>query len=112
MKEMNKINKSSNKDNSEKRQKKRKDIKIKILKYCSILFIALSMTAFPKQANAETQLETQLETQTETQIETKTETKTDEDYLSKINDNLKAVVILQIVSLGAFIGYVGMDRLR
>ena len=108
MKEMNKINKSSNKDNSEKRQKKRKDIKIKILKYCSILFIALSMTAFPKQANAETQTETQIETQTENQ----TETKTDDDYLYKINDNLKAVVILQIVSLGAFIGYVGMDRLR
>lgn len=105
MKEMNEINKSSNKDNSEKRQKKRKDIKIKILKYCSIiLFITLSMTAFPKQANAETQ--------TETQTENQTETKTDDDYLYKINDNLKAVVILQIVSLGAFIGYVGMDRLR
>lgn len=108
MKEMNEINKSSNKDNSEKRQKKRKDIKIKKLMYCSILFITLSMTAFPNQANAETQAETQTETQTENQ----TETKTDDDYLYKINDNLKAVVILQIVSLGAFIGYVGMDRLR
>lgn len=108
MKELNEVNKSLNKDNSEKIQKKRKDIKIKILKYCSILFIALSMTAFPKQANAETQTETQIETQTENQ----TETKTDDDYLYKINDNLKAVVILQIVSLGAFIGYVGMDRLR
>lgn len=107
MKEMNEVNKSSNKDNSEKRHEKRKDIKIKILKYCSILFIALSMTAFPKQANAETQTETQIETQTENQTETKTD-----DYLYKINDNLKAVVILQIVSLGAFIGYVGMDRLR
>lgn len=104
MKEINEVNKSLNKDNSEKRHEKRKDIKIKILKYCSILFIALSMTAFPKQANAETQ--------TETQTENQTETKTDDDYLYKINDNLKAVVILQIVSLGAFIGYVGMDRLR
>ena len=107
MKEMHEVNKSSNKYNSEKRQKKRKGIKIKILKYCSSLFIALSMTVFPKQANAETQAETQMETKTENQTETKTD-----DYLYKINDNLKAVVILQIVSLGAFIGYVGMDRLR
>lgn len=108
MKEMNEVNKSSNKDNSEKRHEKRKDIKIKILKYCFILFITLSMTVFPNQANAETQSETQIETK----IENQTETKTDEDYLSKINDNLNAVVILQIVSLGAFFGYVGMDRLR
>ena len=35
-----------------------------------------------------------------------------QETLSKISNNLNYMLIMQIVSLGAFLGYVGIDRLR
>ena len=35
-----------------------------------------------------------------------------QEYLKQINTNLSYMMIIQIISLGAFLGYVAIDRLR
>lgn len=35
-----------------------------------------------------------------------------QETLSEISNNLNYMLIMQIISLGAFLGYVGIDRLR
>lgn len=49
---------------------------------------------------------------TENENSTELTDTTIQETLSEISNNLNYMLIMQIVSLGAFLGYVGIDRLR
>jgi hypothetical protein len=57
---------------------------------------------------------TQVITSDNTENENSTELTdtTIQETLSEISNNLNYMLIMQIISLGAFLGYVGIDRLR
>lgn len=56
-------------------------------------------------------IETQEEIQIETQIE-KQNVVIENNDISDIIDYMQAIIVLQILSFGAFIGYVAIDRIR
>ncbi len=81
---------------------------ILIIMLVSLLFINVNTVINVNYVRAEeptTQVITD-SAENENSIETVQET------LSKISNNLNYMLIMQIVSLGAFLGYVGIDRLR
>lgn len=49
---------------------------------------------------------------TENENSTELTDTTIQETLSEISNNLNYMLIMQIISLGAFLGYVGIDRLR
>lgn len=49
---------------------------------------------------------------TENENSTELTDTTIQEILSEISNNLNYMLIMQIISLGAFLGYVGIDRLR
>ena len=51
-------------------------------------------------------------TENENSIESNDDNNTIQESLREISINLNYMLIMQIVSLGAFLGYVGIDRLR
>lgn len=86
---------------------------ILIIMLVALLFINVNTVINVNYVRAEeptTQVITSDNTENENSIELTEPTV--QETLSKISNNLNYMLIMQIVSLGAFLGYVGIDRLR
>lgn len=86
---------------------------ILIIMLVALLFINVNTVINVNYVRAEeptTQVITSDNTENENSAEL-TDT-TIQETLSEISNNLNYMLIMQIISLGAFLGYVGIDRLR
>lgn len=86
---------------------------ILIIMLVALLFINVNTVINVNYVRAE-EPTTQVITSDNTENENSTELTdtTIQETLSEISNNLNYMLIMQIVSLGAFLGYVGIDRLR
>lgn len=86
---------------------------ILIIMLVALLFINVNTVINVNYVRAE-EPTTQVITSDNTENENSTELTdtTIQDTLSEISNNLNYMLIMQIISLGAFLGYVGIDRLR
>lgn len=86
---------------------------ILIIMLVALLFINVNTVINVNYVRAE-EPTTQVITSDNTENENSTElTDTSiQEILSEISNNLNYMLIMQIISLGAFLGYVGIDRLR
>lgn len=86
---------------------------ILIIMLVALLFINVNTVINVNYVRAEEQT-TQVITSDNTENENSTELTdtTIQETLSEISNNLNYMLIMQIISLGAFLGYVGIDRLR
>ena len=84
-----------------------------ILIIMSVAFINVNTVINVNYVRAE-EPTTQVITSDNTENENSTELTdtTIQETLSEISNNLNYMLIMQIISLGAFLGYVGIDRLR
>lgn len=86
---------------------------ILIIMLVALLFINVNTVINVNYVKAE-EPTTQVITSDNTENENSTELTdtTIQETLSEISNNLNYMLIMQIISLGAFLGYVGIDRLR
>lgn len=86
---------------------------ILIIMLVALLFINVNTVINVNYVRAE-EPTTQVITSDNTENENSTELSdtTIQETLSEISNNLNYMLIMQIISLGAFLGYVGIDRLR
>lgn len=86
---------------------------ILIIMLVALLFINVNTVINVNYVRAE-EPTTQVITSDNTENENSTELTdtTIQETLSEISNNLNYMLIIQIISLGAFLGYVGIDRLR
>lgn len=86
---------------------------ILIIMLVALLFINVNTVINVSYVRAE-EPTTQVITSDNTENENSTELTdtTIQETLSEISNNLNYMLIMQIISLGAFLGYVGIDRLR
>lgn len=86
---------------------------ILIIMLVALLFINVNTVINVNYVRAE-ESTTQVITSDNTENENSTELTdtTIQETLSEISNNLNYMLIMQIISLGAFLGYVGIDRLR
>lgn len=86
---------------------------ILIIMLVALLFINVNTVINVNYVRAE-EPTTQVITSDNTENEDSTELTdtTIQETLSEISNNLNYMLIMQIISLGAFLGYVGIDRLR
>lgn len=86
---------------------------ILIIMLVALLFINVNTVINVNYVRAE-EPTTQVITSDNTENENSTELTdtTIQEALSEISNNLNYMLIMQIISLGAFLGYVGIDRLR
>ena len=86
---------------------------ILIIMLVALLFINVNTVINVNYVRAE-EPTTQVITSDNTENENSTELTdtTIQETLSEISNNLNYMLIMQIISLGAFLGYVGIDRLR
>lgn len=86
---------------------------ILIIMLVALLFINVNTVINVNYVRAE-EPTTQVITSDNTENENSTEltNTTIQETLSEISNNLNYMLIMQIISLGAFLGYVGIDRLR
>lgn len=86
---------------------------ILIIMLVALLFINVNTVINVNYVRAE-EPTTQVITSDNTENESSTELTepTVQEALSKISNNLNCMLIMQIISLGAFLGYVAIDRLR
>lgn len=84
-----------------------------IIMLVALLFINVNTVINVNYVRAE-EPTTQVITSDNTENENSTELTdtTIQETLSEISNNLNYMLIMQIISLGAFLGYVGIDRLR
>lgn len=86
---------------------------ILIIMLVALLFINVNTVINVNYVRAE-EPTTQVVTSDNTENENSTELidTTIQETLSEISNNLNYMLIMQIISLGAFLGYVAIDRLR
>lgn len=86
---------------------------ILIIMLVALLFINVNTVINVNYVRAE-EPTTQVITSDNTENENSTELTdtTIQETLSEISNNLNYMLIMQIISLGTFLGYVGIDRLR
>lgn len=86
---------------------------ILIIMLVALLFINVNTVINVNYVRAE-EPTTQVVTSDNAENENSTELTdtTIQETLSEISNNLNYMLIMQIISLGAFLGYVGIDRLR
>lgn len=86
---------------------------ILIIMLVALLFINVNTVINVNYVRAE-EPTTQVITSDNTENENSTELTdtTIQETLSEISNNLNYMLIMQIISLGSFLGYVGIDRLR
>lgn len=86
---------------------------ILIIMLVALLFINVNTVINVNYVRAE-EPTTQVITSDNTENENSTELTdtTIQETLSEISNNLNYMLIIQIISLGTFLGYVGIDRLR
>ena len=86
---------------------------ILIIMLVALLFINVNTVINVNYVRAE-EPTTQVISSDNTENENSTELTdtTIQETLSEISNNLNYMLIMQIISLGAFLGYVGIDRLR
>lgn len=86
---------------------------ILIIMLVALLFINVNTVINVNYVRAE-EPTTQVITSDNTENENSTELTdtTIQETLSEISNNLNYMLIMQVISLGAFLGYVGIDRLR
>lgn len=86
---------------------------ILIIMLVALLFINVNTVINVNYVRAE-EPTTQVITSDNTENENSTELTdtTIQETLSEISNNLNYMLTMQIISLGAFLGYVGIDRLR
>lgn len=86
---------------------------ILIIMLVALLFINVNTVINVNYVRAE-EPTTQVITSDNTENENSTELTdtTIQETLSEISNNLNYMLIMQMISLGAFLGYVGIDRLR
>lgn len=86
---------------------------ILIIMLVALLFINVNTVINVNYVRAE-EPTTQVITSDNTENENSTELTdtTIQETLSEISNNLNYMLIIQMISLGAFLGYVGIDRLR
>lgn len=86
---------------------------ILIIMLVALLFINVNTVINVNYVRAE-EPTTQVITSDNTENEDSTELTdtTIQETLSEISNNLNYMLIMQIISLGSFLGYVGIDRLR
>lgn len=84
-----------------------------VIMLVALLFINVNTVINVNYVRAE-EPTTQVITSDNTENENSTELTdtTIQETLSEISNNLNYMLIMQIISLGAFLGYVGIDRLR
>lgn len=85
---------------------------ILIIMLVALLFINVNAVINVNYVRAEEPTTQVVTSNTENENSAELTDTTIQETLSKISNNLNYMLIMQIVSLGAFLGYVGIDRLR
>ena len=85
---------------------------ILIIMLVALLFINVNTVINVNYVRAEEPTTQVITDNTENENSTELTDTTIQETLSEISNNLNYMLIMQIVSLGAFLGYVGIDRLR
>lgn len=85
---------------------------ILIIMLVALLFINVNTVININYVRAEEPTTQVITDNTENENSTELTDTTIQETLSEISNNLNYMLIMQIISLGAFLGYVGIDRLR
>lgn len=85
---------------------------ILIIMLVALLFINVNTVINVNYVRAEEPTTQVITDNTENENSTELTDTTIQEILSEISNNLNYMLIMQIISLGAFLGYVGIDRLR
>ncbi len=85
---------------------------ILIIMLVALLFINVNTVINVNYVRAEEPTTQVITDNTENENSTELTDTTIQETLSEISNNLNYMLIMQIISLGAFLGYVGIDRLR
>lgn len=85
---------------------------ILIIMLVALLFINVNTVVNVNYVRAEEPTTQVITDSTENENSTELTDTTIQETLSEISNNLNYMLIMQIISLGAFLGYVGIDRLR
>lgn len=85
---------------------------ILIIMLVALLFINVNTVINVNYVRAEEPTTQVITDNTENENSTELTDTTFQETLSEISNNLNYMLIMQIISLGAFLGYVGIDRLR
>lgn len=85
---------------------------ILIIMLVALLFINVNTVVNINYVRAEEPTTQVITDNTENENSTELTDTTIQETLSEISNNLNYMLIMQIISLGAFLGYVGIDRLR
>lgn len=83
-----------------------------IIMLVALLFINVNTVINVNYVRAEEPTTQVVTDNTENENSTELTDTTIQETLSEISNNLNYMLIMQIISLGAFLGYVGIDRLR
>lgn len=83
-----------------------------IIMLVALLFINVNTVINVNYVRAEEPTTQVITDNTENENSTELTDTTIQETLSEISNNLNYMLIMQIISLGAFLGYVGIDRLR
>ena len=85
---------------------------ILIIMLVALLFINVNTVINVNYVRAEEPTTQVITDNTENENSAELTDTTIQETLSEISNNLNYMLIMQIISLGAFLGYVGIDRLR
>lgn len=85
---------------------------ILIIMLVALLFINVNTVINVNYVRAEEPTTQVITDNTENENSTELTDTTIQETLSEISNNLNYMLIMQVISLGAFLGYVGIDRLR
>lgn len=85
---------------------------ILIIMLVALLFINVNTVINVNYVRAEEPTTQVITDNTENENSTELTDTTIQETLLEISNNLNYMLIMQIISLGAFLGYVGIDRLR
>ncbi len=85
---------------------------ILIIMLVALLFINVNTVINVNYVRAEEPTTQVITDNAENENSTELTDTTIQETLSEISNNLNYMLIMQIISLGAFLGYVGIDRLR
>lgn len=85
---------------------------ILIIMLVALLFINVNTVINVNYVRAEEPTTQVITDNTENENSTELTDSTIQETLLEISNNLNYMLIMQIISLGAFLGYVGIDRLR
>lgn len=85
---------------------------ILIIMLVALLFINVNTVINVNYVRVEEPTTQVITDNTENENSTELTDTTIQETLSEISNNLNYMLIMQIISLGAFLGYVGIDRLR